>query len=1409
LIREPAKTAPRLWLGIDVGSVSLKLVLLTAEGTLTHEKCVRLQGQPLLTARRELGTLIEENPGLALAGAGLTGSGGALLARLLGLPAINEIVALSRACGLLFPSVRTLIDIGGEDSKLLLFRSDPDGNSPDLADFAMNSICAAGTGSFLDQQAARLGLGVEELGRLGLQSRHPPRVAGRCSVFAKTDMIHLQQEGAKDCEIVAGLLFAMARNFKSTVARGKTLTPPILFTGGVAANQGMVRALREILEAAEEDLIVPGHFAFFGAAGAALLARDENGGAFRLDLSPLDKYLASPPREETSLARLGGEMREKTSEKRERPSSTLREGYLGIDIGSISTKAAVIGPDGSLAASVYLRTAGRPLLAAQRVIADLGRQLPAGFQILGAASTGSGRYLIGDFIGADEVKNEISAQARAAAVIDPSVDTIFEIGGQDSKYIRLEEGAVVDFEMNKVCAAGTGSFLEEQAEKLAVRIEEFGDTALAAPAPVALGERCTVFMESDLLHHQQNAARRDDLVAGLAYSIALNYLNRVVGRKKVGKKIFFQGAVAFNAGVAAAFGKVLGRPVAVPPHPHLTGAIGAALWAKAKREREGFATSCFKGFAAIAACRWEQSSFECTACPNRCSINRVVIPGSEPLCYGSRCEKFDGKSSDRPAERPDLPDLFAESARMSEESIVRPQREGTGRRIGLPRAILNHELLPLWETFFRALGCRVVVSDPTDPAIIAAGVSGVTAETCYPMKLAHGHVQNLLGKGIDSLFLPTLINLEREADGWNESFNCPYVQVLSSIIAAAVDLEGKGVAVLSPVIAFGWRGDLPEKSLLRVGRALGMGRAETKRAARTALAARAELRRRQLERGRELLSALPPEGKAAVIVSRSYNSYDPALNVGLPRTLRKLGILAIPVDFLPLGDLDLSDDWPNMYWRSGQKLLQAARFIRRDPRLFAISLSNFGCGPDSFIQHYFAKEMEGKPYLQIEVDEHSADVGAVTRCEAFWDSVSHARVLPPPPPPPPPKRGVARRGKTTVFIPYMSDASYIVAAAFAAEGFSAKVFPRSNQETLTLGKKFTSGKECFPCVVTTGDMVRITRDPSFRPEASAFFMPSTSGPCRFGQYCRLQRMVLDSLGHSEVPILAPSQDSGFYGDLARLGAGFFRKAWRGLVAVDLLDRIRRENRPYEEEKGKTDQAYRRAVKILCRAVESGGNISRALAEGLTSFDGMTRRKITRRPVIGIVGEIFVRNHPFSNDEIVRQIEDLGGEADLPPVREWVWHLNREMRFFCSEMGMWGGYFKALLTGWLQRHDEKRLIAVARPYLRYGSESTIDEIWRNASRYLPPWFGEAALSAGKSVEYARENAAGIVNVMPFTCMPGTIFASVLHRLRRDHGGIPALTLAFDGLKETSSRARLEAFMHQARRRHSSNTKRSDQ
>ena len=1398
------------WLGLDVGSVSLNVVLIDAEGRIEAEKYVRLHGQPLPTVLDELKRLRSELGSRPLGGIGLTGTAAEILSGLLKAPRLNEIIAISRGARHLFPSARTLIDIGGEDAKGIFLRFDQSLSGAVIDDFVMNSICAAGTGSFLDQQANRLGLDVEELGDLALKSLHPPRIAGRCSVFAKTDMIHLQQEGASDCDIVAGLCLAMARNFKSIVARGKSFTPPVVFIGGVAANRGMVRALRDVLDLGGDRLVVPPHFTSSGAVGAALQARDENGRGYRLELEPLEDYLARPPQPASSLPPLrlrdparGNKLPRGAENPPTLPGRSARC-YLGIDVGSISTKAAAIDPEGKLLAGVYLRTSGRPLEAVRELMRLIAGKLPEGIEVLGVGTTGSGRYLIGDFVGADVVKNEISAQAIASARIDTEVDTIFEIGGQDSKYISLKNGAIVDFEMNKVCAAGTGSFLEEQAEKLDLNIErEFGELALKASRPSSLGERCTVFMETDLVHHQQKGESRENLVAGLSYSIALNYLNRVVGEKRVGDKIFFQGAVAFNAGVVAAFEELLKKTVTVPPHPHLTGAVGAALWSREGRKGKGRKISRFKGFQKVARCRYEQTSFECSGCPNRCTINRVTLPDSRPLFYGSRCEKYELKKDSSGSKN--IPDLFSEREKMITNSIPRPRRKPAGESIGIPRALLFHELLPLWQTFFQELGYRVVLSDITHREIIRRGLEGVVSETCFPVKVAHGHVLDLLNKGVDMLFIPMLINREIDDSGWEESFNCPYIQSFPYLLKAALDLDRRGVRLLTPTLAFGWKKKFPALSLLRVGKLLGKSRAEVRRASAAAFRAQSEFNRLQQMRGAEMLEKLSPDDKAVVMVSRPYNGYDPGLNLNLPRQLAKLGILAIPMDFLPLEGLDLSSAWPNMYWRYGQRILQAARFIRHDPRLYALYLTNFGCGPDSFIQHFFAREMEGKPSLQIEVDEHSADVGVITRCEAFWDSIHHARVSVPPVRK---KITPAKPGLSSgrlVYIPYMSDASYLLAAAFRSEGISARVFPPSNDETLKWGRKFTSGKECYPCIVTTGDMIRITRRSDFRADRTAFFMPSTTGPCRFGQYCHLQRMILDQIGFPEVPILSPVQGESFYREMASFGAGFFRRAWRGLVAADLLDRIRRERRPYEKESGSTERAYRAAFEEILRTVEDRKDLFRSFPGALSNFEGQELENSGEKPVVGIVGEIFVRNHPFSNDFIIDQIEELGGEVWLPPVREWLLHINRVLRLQAKLLKKRGLLLKAALIGIFQRRDEKILTRIALPYLRHGSDTEIEDIWKNADPYLPAWFGEASLSAGKSVDYAQKKVGGIVNVMPFTCLPGTIFSTVLHRLRKDFDNIPALNLAFDGLQQTTSRTRIEAFMHQARQRHAARGK----
>ncbi|MCX8035767.1 MAG: acyl-CoA dehydratase activase [Candidatus Sumerlaeia bacterium] len=1003
-----------LLLGLDAGSISVKAVVCDTSGQILAHYYRRHNGLPFEAALELLREVFTGFASERFRAVGATGSGGEALAALLGGHFVNEVVAQSAGAAVRTPQARTVIEMGGQDSKLLLFDHDERSGKPILRDFSMNTLCAAGTGSFLDQQASRLGVSIEEeFGRLTLECPSPPHMAGRCSVFAKSDMIHLQQIATPVGHIVAGLCFALARNFCSTIGQGKPFQRPIAFQGGVASNAGMRRAFEAALDLAPGELIVDPLHAVMGALGVAqiLLAEQVETPVCRLDA--LERHIQTPVSEPAGLEPLippaagrqsaGAEKSDpsvlsiNTADPQSSPAPADPNGplevFLGIDIGSVSTNVVLIDRAGRLIAKRYLATAGQPIEAVRRGLDDIRREVGDRVIVRGCGTTGSGRYLIGDLVGADIIRNEITAQATAALAIDPTVDTIFEIGGQDSKYIRIRDGAVCDFEMNKACAAGTGSFLEEQAERLGLKIQdEFAEYAFASKSPVSLGDRCTVFMETDLQHHQQTGARKEDLVAGLAYSIVHNYLNRVVGGRPVGQRVFFQGGTAFNRAVVAAFNRVLGRDVVVPPHHEVTGAIGVALLARdTVGQGAPYRTTRFKGFD-WSQRGWRVETFTCHKCANSCEIRRVQVADDPPLFYGSRCERFEVNRS--AARETALPDLFAERAAALQACLKSNDfPPATRGRVGIPMALIFHEFLPLWATFFRSLGFDVIVSGETTKAIIHEGIEQVATEICYPIKVIHGHVAELLRRDVDFVFLPSIINSKSPdfgvRDRWN--FNCPLVQSIPYTILAARDIGRHAGRIFSPALYMQMTQEHVADSLAEHRDRLRSTRREIRRALERGLEAQERFRRRMLERGREVLESLRPDERALVIVSRPYNGCDRGINLDVPRKLRQMGVQAIPLDMLPLDEMPLPDEWRRIYWCYGQKIIKAAEWIRGNPRLHAVYMTNFSCGPDSFLLSFFNYIMGDKPHLQIEIDEHSADAGVVTRCEAFLDTLANQR----------------------------------------------------------------------------------------------------------------------------------------------------------------------------------------------------------------------------------------------------------------------------------------------------------------------------------------------------------------------------------------------------------------------------------
>lgn len=1427
-VRSAGRGAGRFYLGIDIGSVSSDVIVFDSDRNVYFSDYGRTYGRPMETVRRQLEAVFEQFGTGAIHAAAATGSGARVFAELTGIAFTNEVSAQAAAVAALLGDVQraTVIEMGGQDSKLI-FLARRDG-ALTLDDFVLNTVCAAGTGSFLDQQAQRLGVSIEEeFAPLAMQSTSVPRMAGRCSVFAKSDMIHLQQQATPMCDIIAGLCLALARGLKSNLAAGRTLHKPIVFTGGVAANRAVVRAFEEVLDLEAGELIVPDTHFFTGAMGAVLAASDAQvrPGQLAGCLEKIDSWLAGRQNVLQTAPR-----RKRLPTPPPSPASAVVndwseagviDAYVGIDVGSISTKIVVMDDRRRVLAKEYLMTAGNPLEAVRKVLASVGKQVGDRVRIRGAATTGSGRYLTGDFVGADVVINEITAQAAGAAIVYPEVDTIFEIGGQDSKYISLQNGVVVDFEMNHACAAGTGSFIEEQAQRLGIDIKrQFSEMALRSASPIKLGERCTVFIESDLLSHQQQGASTEDLVAGLSYSIASNYLNRVVGRRKIGEHISFQGGTAFNRAVWAAFEAITGKKIVVPDHHEVTGALGAAAIAARHVAQcggpEAFRGS-FKGFASLVEAAYEVTSFTCRHCSNDCQIKRVKAPGTEPLFYGSRCDRYNVKKRKTTACGEDL---FAyreakllEYAGLSASEAREGGKAGPGRagmKIGVPRCLIAWQLLPLFSRFFKALGYEVEVSEKTDKETIRRGVETVNAQMCFPVKVAYGHVARLMNNGVDYVFVPSVVSALSDASGHRHNQLCPYVQSFPYQVRTAFGCgSGTGKAkLLSAPLRLGEGRRLLVRTLRQLARSLKVSGPVVGRAIEEAVRAQRAFEEDLRAKGRRFLAELPADRKAFVLVSRPYNGCDEAVNLQLPKKLADLGVPLIPMDMLDLDGVSVGDAAleRQVYWTYGRKILRAAEIVKADPRLFAVYLSNFGCGPDSFIQTFFADRMRPKPCLQLELDEHSADAGLVTRLEAFLESLRHWRPQEAAPAAAS-SRPAAPNEQRMLWVPYMGDSAYAFAAAFRAYGREADVMPMADEQILVEGRRYTTGKECLPCAITIGEMLNVINRPGFDPARSAFFMPGTSGPCRFGMYHCLQKLVLKYADAGSVPIFSPNQDNGFYralmGGVRGSQAAFMKYLWAATVGAELLHKVILRLRPFAVDRRRAQATYEDVLGQWVRLVERRADLAamrRFMESAAEQFAAIELDGGAERTPISIVGEIYVRNHPFSNRRIIEQLEALGAVCDLASVSEWVYYTNLTRTARAVRRLDWRDWLSNRAQDAIQHKVERTLAAPLERRFGTLAETPIKETIEAAAPYVHPSFeGEAILSIGKMIEYHHRGAGGVVNVMPFGCMPSTVVSTQTARISAQCGGMPVLNLNFDGQDDPVLTTRLEAFVDQVRRK----------
>ncbi len=995
----------RFYVGIDAGSVSLNCIVINERGEIVYESPYdRHLGkieERVLTLIQDLDKRLgKEN----IQSISYTGNHGKKLSE--ELDAFYEFEAISEALGVLHirPDAKTIISMGGQDTALLQIEH-PQGGW-ELAYFNTNGPCASGTGSFIDQQAQRLAtsLYAEEVDiqetqidkiltdfiELGQKSQKPANVACRCTVFTKSDMIHLQNKGEKLEDIIYGLHVGNVRNYMSTIVSNRVLQEPIFFVGGLSMNKLQVKACREYFP----KLTVPQYSTSMGALGVALQALESKvegrGNLELLKKKNSVKELSVPAAPRLILKQTDFP---ETNEIQGKLTRRKNRCYLGIDVGSTTTKYALINEDGAIIHKCYVPTQGKPIEVTKRLLGHLKKNTDKKIELLGTATTGSGRNVVGDFLGVDLIIDEITAHARGAVEIDPQVDTIFEIGGQDSKYIYIANTYPLDFDMNKVCAAGTGSFLHELSNKYGINIvREFQEIALGSQNPVRLAERCTVFMESDLVSYHQKGVPRDDLIAGLCYAIVYNYLNRVVEKRKIGQRVMFLGGPSLNKGVVAAFENVLGRGLSIPKHREVLGAYGAALSVREKMHLEDKEKSSFRGFESAINDDMKYTEKTCRAdpnCHNQCKLKIYDFDGRRSI-WGGECGRHELTRNNGPKKE----NFFELRQRLwktylagvFEELKGDPLMEADGRpTVGMQSALYGQDTAILWAHFFDRLGFRLVLTPPTNTRISKIGIETMVAETCYPVKVSHGHIKELEGR-TKFLFMPTIITVPTPVPS-ERGFCCPYVQANSYMARAALNIEPS--SVLSPVIHLKYDPDtLAVEIFEQIGSKLGVTKGEIRPALGYALEKQTQFAGELYKKGRRLLQNLDPNEPLIVVTGRPYNLYDERLNLRLGRNLAKISLTALPMDFIDLSSVDLSD-FPSMYWGLGAKILRATKFIKSHPNYFGLHLTNFGCGADSFIEHFYKHIMGDKPYLILELDEHSAVAGAMTRLEAYKNVIEN------------------------------------------------------------------------------------------------------------------------------------------------------------------------------------------------------------------------------------------------------------------------------------------------------------------------------------------------------------------------------------------------------------------------------------
>ncbi|MDO5707888.1 MAG: acyl-CoA dehydratase activase-related protein [Andreesenia angusta] len=1371
----------KLRVGLDVGSTTVKMVVLDVQDKIIH-KNYRRHLSDVRNAVKNIITDAKDVLKEKLVSISITGSGGLSLAESMEIPFVQEVIASTEAVEKFAPETDVAIELGGEDAKITYF-----GRSLEQR---MNGTCAGGTGAFIDQMASLLKTDAAGLNEYAKDYKTIYPIASRCGVFAKSDVQPLLNEGASKEDIAASVLQAVVNQTISGLAQGKPIRGRIAFLGGpLHFITELKTRFVETLALTDDEIVETKDSHYFVALGAALLSKMENALPFSTIEERMSKIDPKVSDEEGFLDPLIAneeelkefiERHEKEKVKEIQIKDYKGDAFLGIDAGSTTTKVALISDKGELLFSHYGSNEGKPLQSVMEALKDLQKEMHDDIRIAQSAVTGYGEHLIKAALKIDIGEIETVAHYKAAEFFLPEVDFILDIGGQDMKSLKIRNGTIDSIMLNEACSSGCGSFIQTFAESLDMDVKEFAKVGLMAERPVDLGSRCTVFMNSKVKQAQKEGATVSDISAGLAISVIKNALYKVIrirNMDELGKNIVVQGGTFYNDAVLRSLEQITGRKVIRPNIAGIMGAFGCAIIARERYEEN--TESEMISLKEMEAFEVETSMRRCKLCGNRCMMTINHFSDGREFISGNRCERGLGLEK----QLSELPNLYQfKYDRLFRYYKPLTEKEAKRGTIGIPRVLNIYEDYPLWFTFLTELGYRVVTSSRSSKKIYELGMDTIHSESmCYPAKMVNGHITDLINRGVKKIFYPSIPYTAKEFEGADNHYNCPIVTSYPEAIDKNVDrIHEEDIKYYFPFLPVDDRKRLPKRMMEEL-KDENLTLDEIKTALNKAFEEWDRFKQDIRDEGERALRYMKEHNKKGLVLSGRPYHIDPEINHGIPELITSYDFVVLSEDSIcHLAESEEKLRVVNQ-WTYHSRLYRAADFIKDQKEIDIIQLNSFGCGLDAVTTDQVQETMEryGKIYTVIKIDEVS-NLGAVRiRLRSLIAAIEERD-----------KKGFIprkieevpervefteemRKDNYTILCPQMSPIHFdIIEPLFEEYGYNLKVLKHADQHTIEEGLKYVNNDACYPAIITIGQLMEALNSGDYDVNKTALIMSQTGGGCRATNYIAFIRKALRDAGVPQVPVISANAVGIESHEGFKITPSLGNKAIMAIIYGDLFMRLVYKIRPYEKVKGSTDRLHAKWRDICIKTLKESGSkrkFDKNIKDIIEDFDNIEIYENMVKPRVGIVGEILVKFHPVANNDVVNLLEKEGAEAVSPDLLDFFLYSAYDNKIKYDKLS---GSLKGKLTGKAViaaiQFYRKNMIKYLERSKRFEPPKPIEYIAKLAERHLSLCHqtGEGWFLMGEMLELLESGINNIVCLQPFACLPNHIVGKgMIKELRR--------------------------------------------